>query len=423
VIPVDEAIKLAANRTMTAPPVPVLDDDARVSRDFLDASLDAGVEASFDGSLIEMKIPASVASPDIIADLKALWESGGWNVGVFAAEATVDEISVFQFVLAAPRLPRATRTGTAGPKARIVGAHNRSGLSQDIAILKEILEAEGWSVDVSDPDRLRLPVDRVKLQIFLENIVPAMIGQADRNAVFPNPEFWLGGMPPSNVEVWAKTRHAAEVFKGPQTRHVGFTSRDCFDPSVPRERSFLHVCGSSHRKGTAALVRAWRPEWPRLTVVAKPTPWWADTEECAWVKEKHAPNVRVILDRLSDGHLRELQNRSTYHIYPSRYEGFGHALWEGLSCNAIVIAPAGPPFVEMPFGYWLPFESRQPTANGLVRDLIVGEMGISQIVGEIHCGRMRQIGDTRWNKWVTADAAFRTTFRALIAESLETPCE
>lgn len=113
---------------------------------------------------------------------------------------------------------------------------------------------------------------------------------------------------------------------------VGWTSFDMLDERVPRERSFLHVAGKSARKGTEALVRVWKPEWPLLTIIACPPL----TDGKPWY-ETEASNVRIILGQVSDGHLRELHNRSLFHVYP-KTNGFCHAAWEGLSCGAVILS-------------------------------------------------------------------------------------
>jgi hypothetical protein len=141
-----------------------------------------------------------------------------------------------------------------------------------------------------------------------------------------------------STRVWAKTRDAERVFRtlGARVEHVGFRSNDRHYPLIPRERCFLHVAGEGPNKRTERLWSMWKPEWPLLTIT------------CGSKRTAPAsrPNVRVICERMDDGELRALQNRNLFHIYPSRYEGFGHAQWEGLSCGAIVFACDGAPFDE-----------------------------------------------------------------------------
>lgn len=230
-------------------------------------------------------------------------------------------------------------------RARVIGFDNRQGLTKERVILKRELEKAGWTVEMADPNRVS--IDRVPLQFFLENVSPELAARADRNVVIPNPEFWKSNV--EDADVWAKTSHAAQVFDrmGARCSDVGWTSIDQLDPTIPRERSFLHVCGQSRRKGTDVLLEAWgrHPTWPLLTVVLSNAP---DETPTNSTEGSAASNIRIIREYLSDSHVKELQNRSTFHIYPSLYEGFGHAIWEGLSCGALVFIPSGPPFDRFP---------------------------------------------------------------------------
>lgn len=389
-IPVTEALAIAATHPAPHRPPPVeLTEDDRVTFDFIDGSLDAGVEGSFDGEVMEMLIPADAASPGVLQTIKERWEEGGWRVGILAKQADAERVHVFQLILAAPAVEHETFLSRRNaPVARIIGVYNRSGLARDVKVLRRVLTKIGWAVEVADPDRVRLPATRAALQIHLENLSVPMLTTADRNVVIPNPEFWVGGnMLPPDVEVWCKTPHALDVFRTfvdpSKLFYLGFTSLDRIDGDVPRERSFLHICGNSHRKGTDVLVRAWQPDWPALTVVAKPAPWWRDMPECAWANETHARNVRIIRDHISDDHLRELQNRSMWHIYPSRYEGYGHALWEGMSCGAMVLAPDRRPFTDMPLRLLVPVAKTGPSPSLIVEDSYINESAIIHTVNTV----------------------------------------
>lgn len=268
--------------------------------------------------------------------------------------------------------------------ARIVAVENGRGLSRDMAILRPRLEQAGYRVQVCPPNRIPIG-ERVDLQLFLEIVEPEALGAAARNAVIPNPEFWeywgKGWTPhvaSGRLEVWAKTRHAAEVFYrigAKCIREIGFTSEDRLDPAVPRERRFLHVAGASHRKGTALLVDSWRPDMPPLTVVCSPE---------LRLRPRHlAPSVALRREHVSDAHLRQLQNACAFHLYPSEYEGFGHALWEGLSSGAVVLSPDCAPFDEIaPPGWGVPIavQSFRFAPSKLVSDPALSPWAIEQAV-------------------------------------------
>lgn len=272
--------------------------------------------------------------------------------------------------------------------ARIIGPDNRGGLSRDAAILQRQFELAGWTVEWATSTAI---ASRVKVQIFLENVAASLLGLADRNIVIPNPEFWKGDA--KFADVWAKTLHASEVFSklGARAQYIGWTSENRFKKDIPRERSFFHVCGQSNRKGTDVLVRAWKPEYPLLTIVCKPATWWEEREDCEWVNQPYQDNIRIIKEYVSDDFLVELQNRALFHIYPSLYEGFGHAIWEALSCGATVFIPGSArgdcpdsealrPFDDMPGIFERLRVDSESERAGLVEDRRVLDSSIAKAV-------------------------------------------
>jgi hypothetical protein len=413
VISVEEALSLVGDATRNRVEVVTrddLDEDERVKFDYLDATIESGVHTNFSSGAVGMfdiKIPADSTSLRIINALTHHWESEGWMTGVFIAEASGDIVTLFQIVFAPASAGTIVAARSAESTVRIIGSRNRGGIARDIRVLQAQIQAAGFGVEVSDPDR---PISgRVSVQFHLENVAPDALPLSDRNVIIPNPELWAGGL--EAVEVWCKTSHATRVFEdlGASPKFIGWSSLDRYDATVPREKTFLHVCGSSHRKGTQALVRAWREDWPTLTVVCQPAPWWKDLGECAWIDEPFVPNVRVIRSHVSDDLLRELQNRSVFHIYPSLYEGYGHALWEGLSCGALVIVPDGEPFVGMTgLLSWMKATRGKPSSNTLIYDRDVAPVAVADAVE--NALRLENVNDYRRDArdaWVTQSRSFR----------------
>lgn len=225
------------------------------------------------------------------------------------------------------------RVGGAAPAALVAGSSS-GGLLRDRDVVSGLLRAAGWAVEVVKGDVRLGPGSGHAAVVHLERPSPSLLGRAVQDVVVPNLEWWDVKWTPALVRagttVWAKTEAAAAAFEamGARVRRVGFRSLDRLDAAVARERVFLHVGGLSEGKRTATLVATWRSGWPELVVVSPR----ADV-----VRATAAPNVRV-LPYLKDTALRRLQNKCVFHLYPSRYEGFGHALWEGLSCGAVVFA-------------------------------------------------------------------------------------
>lgn len=252
-------------------------------------------------------------------------------------------------------------------KIRIIGKANGVGLTRDIKLLSDCLRLDGHevSVQVIDPAaarrrRSRLRQLGVKLQLswrgatpgdvdlnlMLEHVWSEFLPQARRSVVVPNPEWFdrhdlrlLGHVD----HVWAKTRHAVEIFRrlGRRTSFVSFDSEDRHRPEVPRERRFFHLAGKSTMKGTDRLLRLWaqRRDWPTLTVIQHGRE--------AHAPEIQAPNIDRRCGYLSDEELFEQQNACMFHVCPSLSEGWGHYIVEALSVGAVVLTVAAPPMNEL----------------------------------------------------------------------------
>lgn len=216
---------------------------------------------------------------------------------------------------------------------------NRAGLETEYRLLCALLAEEGHDVAGVHvkTGRGSRPAD---LNVWLELIDARFIPLAPHNWVFPNPEFferpWLDLI--GDFRICAKTRDAFRIFKMLGYRDVwltGFASRDLFRPETPRRDAWLHVAGRSLFKGTDAVLRAWNdnPSLPPLTVISALRHWPATR------------GVTFVHDAREEQYI-ELLNRHRYHILPSAYEGFGHALHEGMMVNATVVTTDAPPMNE-----------------------------------------------------------------------------
>lgn len=260
-------------------------------------------------------------------------------------------------------------------RINIVAWHNGGGLSRDIDILCNALPDTGFEISLNGAPLDAAPVRRQRfvhrasnlahvwrhrkqlaaapydVNVFLEDISPGFFRYARVNTFIPNPEWFkkyqhrhLAGVD----VVLCKTRGAQETFRalGSNTRFISFTSEDKLDTSGAgaRQDGFLHIAGRSWQKGTRALIDLWlqRPEWPLLTVVQN-----ARTYSQSRVKAVDAPNIRHVLERISDAALRNLQNTVGVHLCPSEAEGFGHIIAEAMSCRAVTLTTNAPPMNEL----------------------------------------------------------------------------
>jgi glycosyltransferase involved in cell wall biosynthesis len=120
------------------------------------------------------------------------------------------------------------------------------------------------------------------------------------------------------------------------------------------------------------------------------------------------PNVAIIRRRISDNEVQRRQNECQFHIYPSHYEGFGHAQWEGLSCGAIVFATDGPPFSEHTDAFRL--LSAKPVKRGVVTRHEVMPAAIASAVKwalGLTDAQLKQHGEPAREAWERNAAAFR----------------
>lgn len=255
------------------------------------------------------------------------------------------------------------------PSVHLLGFDNGVGLTRDLRLLTDTLRSLGYRVDFTNIRRrgglpglwqrvrskrhaaqlarrqrqgLPPPHDFVLME---EHIAPAFLDDAPCRVLLPHPEWLL----PRDVDllprvdlVLAKTHEATRIFaqRGCRAVCIGFTSEDRRDRSVPRERAFFHLAGSSRTKNTEPLLALWRrhPEWPRLTVVqhareAKPG--------------SSAANIDHRIGYLDDAELKRLQNAHRFHLCPSQTEGFGHYIVEAMSADAVVLTLDAPPMNEM----------------------------------------------------------------------------
>lgn len=251
----------------------------------------------------------------------------------------------------------------------LLGFDNGVGLSRDLRLLTTTLEACGYRVDFTNTRRRGgIPglIQRVKarrhaarlarrhqrglappydLVLMEEHIAPAFLDDGRFRVALPHPEWFL----PRDMQalgridlVLAKTREATRIFAahGCRATCIGFTSEDRLDKSMPRERAFFHLAGSSRTKATEPMMALWRrhPEWPRLTVLQHP-------REAKF--RVPAANIDHRIGYLDENELKSLQNAHRFHLCPSETEGFGHYIVEAMSVGAVVITLDAPPMNEM----------------------------------------------------------------------------
>lgn len=233
--------------------------------------------------------------------------------------------------------------------------NNGAGLQKDWELISGILRNYGHEVVGVDINRWRFQPYKADINIFLEIIEPAMLAHdiAKKNWLVPNSEWWgtdWDQLVHRFDKILCKTKDCYEIWcrKAGQQKcvYTGWEARDLYNDPTARIPQFLHLAGKSETKNTAAVTEAWKKyRLPyQLTVSAfKPEivklcfDWEASRQR--W---NPIPNVRHV-ERLTEAALVEEMNRHIFHIMPSKYEGFGMAIHEALSCHGIVITTNAPP--------------------------------------------------------------------------------
>ncbi len=255
-------------------------------------------------------------------------------------------------------------------RINIIGKACSRGLACDIDMLRNALVQGGHEVHVMPIDSVQshrrrswasqaragwrrwsrqrsgsaLPAYDVNLM--LEHVWPQFLADARCNVVIPNPEWFdrhdlrcLRGVD----AVWAKTPETLRIFQGLgcRVRHIGFTSEDRYQPEVRRQRRFLHLAGKSPMKGSDALVRLWaaHPQWPTLTLIQR--------HHDQGAAQVQAANIQRLCGYQDEETVRREQNACRFHLCPSRTEGWGHYIVEGLGVGAVVFTVDAPPMNQL----------------------------------------------------------------------------
>jgi hypothetical protein len=244
---------------------------------------------------------------------------------------------------------------------------NQCGLQKDAELLRDLLVSWGHTVKLIHYKKQNQVEEAPKADanIFLEVVNYDLIARhiAKENWLIPNPE-WLApwdhknGLPDFDL-ILCKTQDAVRILTKltaeyqKKVRYIGFESRDLYDPTIPRERKFLHVAGQSRYKNTMATTYAFarmmedEDTKPQLTIVG------AYPDEYAFGKD--SKNIKTY-ERVSDDEMKQLMNSHLFHLMPAGYEGWGHALHESLGVSAVTITTNHPPMNEF---------------DGVAKDLLV----------------------------------------------------
>lgn len=219
--------------------------------------------------------------------------------------------------------------------------YNGAGKEIDVEILKEELEKLGHSVNCFE-FLTDTTISSADINLFLAKFDLNLFSTAKLNWLLVNPDFCYGTLEELKQFdlILCKTKEAFRIFKPiNEVYYLGFTSRDCYLPSIPKNFSrYLHLAGKSPLKGTEEVIETWKrhPEFSELICVKR-------TENDTII---FPSNIQLISHRISSDSLLQFQNGCGIHVCPSKTEGFGHSLVEGMSTGAVVVTINAPPMNE-----------------------------------------------------------------------------
>lgn len=298
----------------------------------------------------------------------------------------------------------------------LISRDNGVGLSTDMLLLEQALEPAGYDVRrVSYNERVMRDCD---LAIFLELFNPRLVRYARRIVGVFNLEWFSAGWEPylsKFDQLWAKSVEAHEVYQHMNlaSKLTGFASQDLLDESVPRQLGCFHLRGHSGLKNTEAILEAWRrnSDLPPLTIVS--------------AAPVRVPKNVVVLPRIGHVELVQLMNANLIHLCPSRSEGWGHYITEGMSCKAIVITTDASPMnehVQSDRGVLIPSTGTRKRWKVVEHEVNPDDVATAvRRVVELSQEQRSQLGTNAREFVMARNVQFENTIRKLIEELLGVP--
>jgi hypothetical protein len=296
--------------------------------------------------------------------------------------------------------------------------YNGAGKEIDVTIIKEGLEELGHQVQIFD--YLKEPqIVKADINLFLAKFETNYFSTAKLNWLLANPDFCYASL--EEIQqldlVLCKTKECLRLFKpiSKEVYYLGFTSLDCYQPGITKDfLAYLHVAGKSPMKGTEEVLQAWKTHLglPQLIVIKHE------------LKGEIVPeNVQLITKRVPRSSLLSMQNECGVHLCPSKTEGFGHYLLEGMSTGGVVITTDAPPMNEFIKDKRCLVKYNKTDHQRYATTYIIDEKELANTVKglqQLSHEELQTIGKSNREEYLRRKAEFKQNFEELMHQALET---
>ena len=296
-------------------------------------------------------------------------------------------------------------------KINLISNDNGVGLSRDMRIVKALLSNHKCTlIDLLE----RKEPEPADINIFFEILNNRYYKYANYNLFFPNPEWFDYPALLNGIDlIMCKTLDCLRIFSKLSNKcvYTSFTSQDNYiDYPSEDERVYIHTAGQSKAKGTDTVFKSWKLDYPKL-IFSKLN----DFKAYQVANE----NIYTYFQRMPQEILTELQNKCTFHLCPSEYEGFGHYIWEAKSCGGIVITTDAPPMDAMVTdgvdGFLCPTYMSRKSRFGRLHT--IDQKGFQQVIERTFDLTDKEIAAMRKasrKAWELNDLFFKQTFTEII---------
>ncbi len=307
---------------------------------------------------------------------------------------------------------------------------NGVGLERDYWVLRRLLESWGHQVTgVHYKKQNQIEeAPRADVNIFLEVIQYGLVGKAPKNWLVPNPEWFCKEDHQNDLrpitKILCKTKDSVRIFSELYStlpvEYMGFESEDLYDETIPRLRKFIHVAGQSRYKNSKGVAYAFakffddpgdKANHKELVFVG------AYPVEVEFARDHK--NVQYI-QRATPAEMKKLLNECLFHIMPSGYEGWGHALHEGFGVGNVVITTNFPPMNEFGADQDLLIEPQNHKPELTAQMAFVGAYQIKSMIDKVWSLTPERIAGIQLRAreyFLRQRADFRAKFKSIVEAS------